>query len=213
MIDTVEKIIDRILNDHSLATLFLGVFIAVIASVDRLPLTNPPLVINSTSRIGLWAVAVILIISAVWKLFIAKSEPTNPKPDVDYGIKITQCSVIRNSEFGKDQYDVSVKGEFKNQPPDESLWLFHVDNNQYWPQGQVTIKNEQIWSGKVIVGHNPQQATIMVATVGKAGKILCKYYENVKKESGQYIPLEELTEDIKPFDHQDIPMGQGTYNF
>lgn len=183
-------------QNSSYLTLMLGTFLAIIASLKTLPMGNSrEIVLIGFGRVILFLIAVLLILTALWKLFYAKPTVMKEKQDweLDYGLKITTYQISR-APLPKNQFNIEIQGTFKTKPPDNSAWTFHRVSGfkQDYPQEPIRIIDEQHWESSVVVGGNPQQATIVVATLGKSGRALCQYYKEVVLKTGKYIAIDQL---------------------
>jgi hypothetical protein len=188
---SVQKLIER----TPLAVIVLGL-VLIIAAAGGWP--SPSLQVNEMG----WRVALGImgaVIAGVGTLLLWRETVIVPQSNressmsTDYGIKI-----ISPQDGDSVSGPVPVLGTFVIEPPDEGVQLFNIspDQRHYWPQGPQNIKIDPVkktWSGKSwVLG----DTFIMVAIIGKAGRVLCDYYLKVGRETGSWPPLEQLTDDI-----------------
>lgn len=131
---------------------------------------------------------------------------TNPTICQRYDIRIT--SPRQGESVGE---CARISGTFGGEVPKMGAQLFIIgDGPQYWPQDVVEFDTvNRKWHGRAYIGGEPpQDVTVMVATVGNSGRILCDYYKKVGEETGDilyekfakkeslYLSLKKLTDDI-----------------
>ncbi len=125
----------------------------------------------------------------------AKGVPRQAKP---LGIKITKPK----SGQAISGHDFSVKGRFDNAPPSDATFrvlITNIDRTKIWPQKRVVFHPQtHTWESKATLLDDPaNDAHILIAEIGDMGKPLYEYYTKVGEAKNVWIPLAELTPDIK----------------
>lgn len=122
--------------------------------------------------------------------------------DIDYGIRIISPVNGENCDVG-----IEVIGQYKVQPPPETLRLFavHPRKNQYgdriWPQEIVREFSfeEKTWRAKVNIGGGQLEGwKIIPAVVGESTIVLWNYYYKVGKEVGWW-EIDGWPQDVKKY--------------
>ncbi len=120
-----------------------------------------------------------------------------------YGIKIT--SPKQGADVGA---EIEVSGFYEVEPPKDSILLVYVssDGRGYWPQNIVEVNPvRKTWRGKFLMGGDPPQvADVMVAIMGKPGRVLFDYFAKVGQETGRWPAIEKLTDDMVECDRVSV---------
>lgn len=116
--------------------------------------------------------------------------PQNPCNE--YGIKITEPDEGYFAANG----EAFIEGEYTLRPPQDSLQLIVIANDLYWPQPREEVRlrtSEQTWSGKAITEGG---IFLVAAVIGDSGRILFDYFGRAGSETGTYVGIAELPNDV-----------------
>lgn len=98
---------------------------------------------------------------------------------------------------------LTIRGTFTTMPPEDRIKLFKIDvDNQYWPlRATISLDRRQNeWQAQVSTNTRPSShITIMVTVIGRAGRVLCEYFERVG-QSGYRYGIRTLTPDVQECD-------------
>lgn len=188
--------IDSLLDRAPLAIMTLGFYsFASAVTANILLVGNPSAHIGEAGwRLALAVLGCVLIVSGLFLQFWKRMEAREQVDVASYGIRITYPADKGTAESS----ECTISGTYSRKPP-VALRLFVVSaSGQYWPQSDVQLHpNRGEWTGTVYLGGTPPVAqNIMVALVGKNGRVLCDYYDTVGVRLKEWPSIQVLTDDI-----------------
>jgi hypothetical protein len=96
---------------------------------------------------------------------------------------------------------IEVTGSYSIKPPHGLLGIIEYRPllEQYWPKGYITIDEKtKTWVVDVNIGGKPdEKIELIVAAIGKNGRILLEYSRRVGPDMSSWRGVHALTTDIK----------------
>jgi hypothetical protein len=197
----MDKIIKVLTERVGIAVVVLGALVFIVGAAGSVTVQSSGIqVVDLGGRIALGVLGLLVLASGLLLIRQELSNPINRWSRARHKIRI-EYPADKHIEHGD---FVEIGGSYRRKPPDKSLRLFVVAEDQvrYWPKCVVTQFDEdnREWSAHIsLIKNDPGKRYgnyIVAALVGQASAVFWDYYFRVGESKGVWEHFNPLPPDV-----------------